>query len=128
MNMSYLSLNRLIEEFPEERETVSKLASFVKERSANGSKRTELTISKIFDLVNPKSQRVLAVILGRFVECGIFERFLRVESEGLGGIGDFPGLEDIPPVIYDIQTGRNVEVNLDQIRLIYRLNSSYRVE
>lgn len=118
--MSSVNLDTLITEFPEEKVAVEKLAAYLDSASTTGSVR-ELTVPRLYDLITPSSQRVLAKILVRLVQQGVLEQIVRVESDALGGIGDFKSITDVPPTIYDERKGYDVKVNLDNIRLIYRL-------
>lgn len=118
--MSSINLDSLISEFPEQESSVQKLAAFFEEKQDPRNVK-EFTIQRIFDIAQPVSQSVLVEILHRFAEQGIVRECIRVESEGLGGIGDFDSFEDIPPVMNDWRLGREVEVRLDQLRWIYKL-------
>jgi hypothetical protein len=118
--MSSVNLDILINEFPEEKVAVERLAAYLDSASTSGVAR-ELTVQRLYDLISPSSQRVLAKILVRLVQQGVFTQVVRVESEALGGIGDFESIVDVPPVLFDSRIGRNVDVNLDKIRLIYKL-------
>lgn len=118
--MSSANLDTLITEFPEEKDAVDRLTAYLDSASVSGYAR-ELTVQRLYDLISPSSQRVLAKILTRLVQQGIFKQVVRVESEALGGIGDYESITDIPPVIFDSRIGRNVDVSLDRVRVIYKL-------
>lgn len=119
--MSSIRLDPLIDEFPEQRASVEKLADFIDKKAEERGPAKEFTVQRIFDTVSPVSQAVLLEILQRLVEQGVLEKILRVESDAMGGIGDFHSLTEIPPVIWDSRSGHEVEVRLDQVRLIYKL-------
>ncbi|MES1983238.1 MAG: hypothetical protein V4443_12295 [Pseudomonadota bacterium] len=118
--MSSANLDTLIAEFPEEKDAVDRLARILDSKPVSGAIR-ELTVQRLYDLIHPSSQRVLAKILERLVQQGVVEQVVRVESDALGGIGDFNSIIEVPPVLFDSRTGRNIEVRFDQIRLIYKL-------
>lgn len=120
--MSSANLDLLINEFPEEKEAVDRLKRFLLSASRPESPVRELTVQRLYDVLHPSSQRVLAKILLRLVKAGVFEQIVRVESDALGGIGDFESISDVPLVLFDSRIGRNVEVRLDQIRLMYRVH------
>ncbi|HUX91726.1 MAG TPA: hypothetical protein VMV48_13665 [Gallionellaceae bacterium] len=126
--MYSINLDNLITEFPEEKIAVQKLAAFLDSASATtkatGTVR-ELTVPRIYDLIHPSSQRVLAKMLSRLVQQGIFKKIIRVESDALGGIGDFRSIEEVPTTIFDGRKGYEVKVNLENIRLIYRLERNF---
>ncbi len=119
--MSSVNLDTLITEFPEERAAVEKLAAYIDSTDVSGRARPELTVQRLYDLIKPSSQRVLAKILVRLAQEGIVKQIVRVESEARGGIGDFDSLVDVPPVIFDSRIGHDVRVSMDNVRLIYRL-------
>jgi hypothetical protein len=100
------------------------LTAYLDSASVSGYAR-ELTVQRLYDLISPSSQRVLAKILTRLVQQGIFKQVVRVESEALGGIGDYESITDIPPVIFDSRIGRNVDVSLDRVRVIYKLQQHF---
>jgi hypothetical protein len=119
--MSSVNLERLINEFPEEREAMGRLSFFLDRASCAGKNLSEITPQRMFDIVNPSSQRVLTKILVRLVDQGILEKSLRIESDSQGGIQDFKSISEIPAVIFDGRAGYEVEVRMDQIRLIYKI-------
>jgi hypothetical protein len=53
---------------------------------------------------------------------GKIKKILRVESPSLGGIGDFESIEDIPNIIEDFRTGLELEVEPENIKVLYTLN------
>ena len=119
--MSSANLELLINEFPEEQVAVERLVAFLDSASVTASYQRELTAQRLYELVQPSSQRVLAKILVRLVQKGVLKKIVRVESDGLGGIGDFESILDVPLVLFDSRVGRDVEVRPDQIHLIYKL-------
>ena len=121
--MSSISLDTLINEFPEEQAAVERLSAFLDSTSESAFVR-ELTVQRLYDLIKPSSQRVLAKILVKLVQQGVFKQVVRIESGALGGIGDFDSIVDVPLELFDDRIGRNIEVRLDQIHLIYRIDKS----
>jgi hypothetical protein len=118
--MSSIRLDPLIDEFPAERESLEKLSSFIDRKQHSTAGRTELTVERIFDVTHPSSEGVLLAILQRLVQQGVLDKVLRVQSDFLGDIGgDFHHLKEIPPVLFDSRRGIDVEVRLDQVRLVY---------
>lgn len=122
--MSSIKLDHLIKQFPEEREVFGRLQKFLDERSGECGKIVEITVQRMYDLLKPSSQRVLALLMITLVKEGIFRKLLRVESDAMGGIGDFRTVSEIPAVLFDPSIGHNIEVRLDQVKLIYRLNNA----
>lgn len=120
--MSSISLDRLISQFPEEIDAIKRLTTYINLCKESGPEIRELTVQRLFDHAKPSSQRVLAKILFKLTEHGVFEKFLRIESDALGGIGDYGSVEEIPLEIFDNRLGREIEVRLDQVRLMYRLS------
>lgn len=117
--MLLIDFGALIEEFPEEAESLRRLAVlFGSEDQAPRTK--ELTVQRVFDVARPSSQRVLLKMLHRLVQQGALEKIIRVESDALGGIGDFPSVSDVPHVMFDPRIGHEIEVRPDQLRLMYR--------
>jgi hypothetical protein len=119
--MSSASLDLLINEFPEEQVAVERLAAFLDSASSSAPYKRELTVQRLYELIKPSSQRVLAKLLTRLVEQRVFKKVVRVESDALGGIGDFESILDVPLVLFDSRMGREIEVRPDQIHLIYKL-------
>ncbi|MGK5012112.1 hypothetical protein [Janthinobacterium sp. MDB2-8] len=121
--MSSTRLNFLINEFPEEVDAISRLGDIVCDSESSEAGVREVTSQRMYDLVRPSSLRVLVRMMARAAELGVVEKSVRVESIAKGGIGDFASVSDIPPVIYDSRLGYEVEVSLEQIRLIYKVNT-----
>jgi hypothetical protein len=119
--MSSIDFGALIEEFPEEAESLQRLAVLF-DSTDNAPRTKELTVQRVFDVARPSSQRVLLKMLQRLVQQGALEKVVRVESDALGGIGDFPSVSDVPHVMFDPRIGREIEVRPDQLRLMYKFS------
>ncbi|WP_155637706.1 hypothetical protein [Burkholderia cepacia] len=119
--MSSIDFGALIEEFPEEAESLRRLATFFSSMD-NAPRARELTVQRVFDVARPSSQHVLLKMLQRLVQQGALEKVVRVESDALGGIGDFPSVSDVPHVMFDPRIGHEIEVRPDQLRLMYKVN------
>ena len=122
MSMSSIRLNSLTDEFPEETEALRNLERFIQELDdSTGSKPLVLTVQKLFDVVRPSSVRVLSAILGRLVDSDILEQKIRIESSVGGGTGEeFNSVTEIPKFVFDEQTGQEVEVRADRLKIIYK--------
>lgn len=116
--MSSNKLDFLINQFPEEGGSIDRLSCYL---DSIQSRSVELPIGRIYDLIKPSSLGVLAAILSSLEQQGIVKRVIRIESDGIGGIGDFESVTDVPKSIWDSRLGRDVEVRLDQINLLYKL-------
>jgi hypothetical protein len=114
--MSSTKLDALISEFPEEGAAIERLRAMVSEPPA-----APLTVQRLYDLMKPSSLRALALIMSRATQEGMTQKFFRVESKRMGGIGDFDKLEEIPQVIFDSRLGEEIEVQDDQVNLLYRI-------
>lgn len=123
ITMSSLNLDYLIIEFPEEKSSIKRLYEYINSSIEKGRPR-ELTVQRLFDLIQPSSLRVLAKMLQLLVNHGVFKKIVRVESDSLGGIGNYQSLTEVPSVIFDSRIGHEIEVRLDQIQVIYRLEVS----
>lgn len=118
--MSSVKLRPLIREFPEEREAVARLARFI-ETSRRPGKDRFYTFERFFDVAEPSSQRVLLGIVTRLVQQGVLKKLVRVESVAGGGIQDFDSLQDVPERLFDTRQGYEVEVQPEQVRLMFKL-------
>lgn len=120
--MSSDKFDSLIAEFPAEQDAVSRLGEHLRELCAE-SRTPELPARRAFDIAKPSSSRILAKILARFVDYGFLKAAYRVQSDSLGGIDDFPSLQEVPDVLVDWRAGdRLINVRMDQIELIYKVN------
>jgi hypothetical protein len=117
--MSSIRFDTLINEFPEERETLDKLARVIQQDNADYSE--EFTVSRLFAQTEPSSKRVLVSILQHLCDVGVLTRVVRVVSPGNGGIADFDSVADLPDEILDWRTGEMVEVEMDRVQQIYKL-------
>jgi hypothetical protein len=108
----------LIDEFPEESAAVSRLLELVREGESRPG-RKEYRANRLYDMLQPSNYRVLVQILSSAADRGMLKRSFRVLSSAGGGIGDFDSILEIPAVLYDTGTGRNVEVSKEDIELIF---------
>lgn len=120
MNMSSVRLEPLIREFPEESQALHRLKRQL-DRLQRSGKYKELTLERIYELAEPSSQRVLLHILGRLCQQGVLSEAVRVLSPTGTVIDDFPSIEDVPPTVTDWQSGRVVDVDMDLLRMIYKV-------
>lgn len=118
--MSSVKLRPLIREFPDEKEAVARLARFLDESRRPGKDRY-YTLERFFDVAAPSSQRVLLGIVSRLVQQGVLKKLVRVESVAGGGIGDYESLGEVPPSLFDTRQGVMVEVQPENVRLMYKL-------
>lgn len=118
MSKCSVSLDTLTSEFPEHELALSQFANLLRKKGQQEG--FCLTINRIYDLIEPHSITTLARILGALVDKGVLQQFVRVNSYSGGGIGDFESVIDVPMEIFDARMGCNVEVNLDQIELLYK--------
>jgi hypothetical protein len=118
--MSLIKLDFLIDEFPGELDAIERLEKFIFEISKRTNGTRDVTPSHMFDVVKPSSQRVLVKILKRIAGYGYVRKILRVNSVMKGGIGDFDSILEIPEVMMDTRLGYEIEVQPEQINLIYQ--------
>lgn len=117
MSMFLSKYDSLIAEFPEEGAAIFRLCQFLDSPGLPVS--AEFKAARLFDIAKPSSKRVLVLVLSRLVQKGLMRRFVRVESDAMGGIGDYSSASHVPPVIFDARLGIDVEVRLDQLHLMY---------
>lgn len=118
MNTSWKDFDTLISEFPEERETIKRLKERFDGDIARGA---SYPLNRMVDIARPSSDSALIYILKRMCDLGILSRIIRVESDAMGGIADFKSIDEIPLVIFDDRKGHNIEVRMDQLRVVYEL-------
>lgn len=123
--MSSPKLDHLTTEFPEESDSIHRLAKFLEKFQSDFSGGESLSVRRLFDIAHPTSQAALARILQRLVEDRVLKQIVRVESDSLGGIADFSSIVDVPPVIHDWRRDVYIEVQPDDIRLYYKLENNY---
>jgi hypothetical protein len=116
--MPSLNLDRLTAEFPTERTAVERLVNFIAEVLGRNREAT-LSMNRVMDIARPSSTLMLSRILERLVEEGVLQQIVRVESEGLGGIGDYPSVSDVPDVIHDFRRDVDVRVKPEHLHLYY---------
>lgn len=119
--MSSVKFDSLIAEFPEERQAVERLSALLDSCARSHLEYHELTIQRLFDELQPSSNRVLAKLLISAVRHGLIQRKIRVISDRKGGIGDFDSIADVPSVMFDSRIGIEIEVRPDQVQMIYRI-------
>lgn len=116
--MSLHKFDTLIDEFPEEPAAIGRLLELVHDGVSRPG-RKEYRADRLYDRLQPSNYRVLVQILSSAVDKGLLKRSFRVVSSAGGGIGDFDSIVDIPAEIYDVHTGRSVEVSQEDIELIF---------
>jgi hypothetical protein len=80
------------------------------------------TFEHLYQEVSPSSPEVLALILSELVQRGFLEKLVRVESpSNRGGIKDFTSVTDVPEKIYDWRSDREIEVQPDDLRVLFRV-------
>lgn len=125
MSMFSIMLEPLIDEFPEDVDTVRRLLDFLGSQGRKPlNKSLEFTITRLFDCAKPSSLRILTLVLSRLVDMGVLRKFVRVESDSYGGIGDFGSILDVPSRIFDSRKGISIDVRMDQIKLIYAISDN----
>ncbi len=98
-------------------ELLSHLSDFVRTKAEDD----EFTIERLREVFNTDDSLLAAEVVAIMVEKGVLEQFVRVESTlGSGGIDDFPSLLAVPEKIFDWRTQQDVDVTLDNIRIMYR--------
>ncbi len=118
MSKCSVSLDTLTSEFPEHELALRQLASLLRQKGQQDG--FCLSINRLYDLIEPQSTTTLLRILESLVDKDVLQRFVRVNSYNGGGIGDFASIVDVPVEIFDARMGCNVEVNLDQVELLYK--------
>lgn len=118
------SVKVLTEQFPGRQELIERVQSLVAQLERDQSinqKRRELTLSRLYDEIEPASTGELAKVLSILIGAGVLEKLFRVESPSLGGIDDFHSLTDIPSVIFDPHTDQELKVTPSNLKIIFRL-------
>jgi hypothetical protein len=120
--MSSDRFDTLIDEFPEETAAVRRLVDLIG-RALETPGRKEYSPNRLYDLLQPSNYRVLIQLLASASDKGLLQRSIRVSSaSGMGGIGDFDSMLDIPNQMYDSRIGRVVDVTQDQLEMIYSIH------
>jgi hypothetical protein len=110
-----MNLESLTAKYPSERQAIAKLAELL-----SSGEHKEYTLNRLSDLVHPNSVESLAGALGELVRSGELKLIVRVISPSTqGGIADFRSLDEVPDVIRDWRTDREIEVNTDDLRVVY---------
>lgn len=105
----------LIDDFPEERESLALLAKLIQ-----SDRHREMTLDHLILTLSPHSVESLVRILERLAHEGAIERSYRVESpKTKAKIEDFTSFEDIPETVYDDKTGTELQVTPRDLRVIY---------
>ena len=84
-------------------------------------KRAEYySLERLVELIEPQDRDELIVVLGQLVVSGKIKSIVRVVDPATqGGIGDFPSLNEVPPVIFDFRSGMQMEVKPEDLRFLY---------
>jgi hypothetical protein len=80
------------------------------------------TFEHLYQKVSPSSPAVFSLMLSELVQRGFLEKLVRVESpSNQGGIKDFASVSDVPDRIYDWRSDREIEVQPDNLRVLFRV-------
>jgi len=110
-----MNLESLTARYPSERQAIARLIALLSQ-----GEHKEYTLNRLIDLVRPKSTEELAAALGDLVRSGDIKLVIRVVSPSTrGGIADFASLADVPDVVHDWRSDRDVEVTPDDLRVVY---------
>lgn len=110
-----MNLESLTAKYPSESQSLRKLADLL-----TIGEHAEYTLNRLSDLVEPNSQEALAGALGELVRSGEIKLVIRVVSPSTqGGIKDFKSLADVPEVVHDWRSDRQVEVTAENLRVLY---------
>src|SRR5436190_17939418 len=110
-----MNLESLIAKYPSERKAINKLGHLM----TTGEHR-EYTLNRLSDLAEPNSIETFAGVLGELVRAGKIKLVIRVISPSTqGGIAEFTSLDEVPDVVHDWRTDRDLEVKTDDLRVVY---------
>ena len=80
------------------------------------------TFEHLYQEILPSSPTALSLIVAELVKRGLLEKLVRVESPFAGGgIKDFASVTDVPDRIYDWHSDREIEVQPDNLRVLFRV-------
>ncbi|MGK3994007.1 hypothetical protein [Sorangium sp. So ce1024] len=116
--MSSTRLSDIIDRLPGDRSASRRLVDFL-ERAPKGR---EFAIERLYEETRPPSKLDLANKLIALVQRGVLDEFVRVESVRGGGIADFPSVVDVPDVIHDVYDDRDVRVQPENVRVLYKVH------
>jgi hypothetical protein len=110
-----MNLESLTAKYPSERPAMTRLAQLI-----STGEHKEYTLNRLCDLVEPKSIENLAGALGELVRSGEIKLVIRVISPSTqGGIAEFSSIDDVPAVVHDWRSDKDVEVRTDNLRVVY---------
>ena len=107
---------QLIKMYPEEKSLVIKLQQLVEDSSS----RSEFSINRLIDKLEPNSVYILPQVLTSAVECHVLTRVFRVLSPSLIGLEDYDSITEVPSEIYDYTEGETLMITPENIELIYK--------
>lgn len=124
-SMSSINFDYLIAEFPEDSAAIQRLATFLEgKRLSKNAYPQVFSVTRMFDVVHPSSMVAFAAILSRLVEKGVLVKIFRIESDALGGIKDYPSLQEVPDTIHDWRRDIDITVTPENIRIYYKMETS----
>lgn len=118
--MSSEKLERIINKYPKDRKTISRLDGLISESTGEG-KGKEYTFEFLVHKLSPSSPEVLALILAECVQLKLISKVVRVESpSNRGGIGDFPSVTTVPSKVHDWRVDEMLAVTPEDLRVIFK--------
>ncbi|MCF7817103.1 MAG: hypothetical protein K9M54_04410 [Kiritimatiellales bacterium] len=113
MNFDFIA-NR----FPTEKESINRFTHEIETLPVGA----QLDLNRIYDVAVPRDADQFVLALGAFVSKGLLKRSFRVSSPKWGGgIAEYDSLAEIPDVIHDTRTDKNITVTSHDVSVIFSI-------
>jgi hypothetical protein len=121
-NIFVVKLLDIRSEFPDSGEAISRIEALL---TGSGGARPEYSLEHLYEVVHPKSLRIMAEILSWLTEHRYIDRIYRVVSPKSGaGLADFTSLREVPHFIVDeVDTGEEIPITDENLEIVYRLKT-----
>lgn len=116
MDTSLSKFENIIRSSPLDRSAAERFVALVADALRH---HHEYTFEHLLYALQGVAPEVLALILDDMVKSGLIRQVYRVESAQLGGIEEFPSIEDVPEEIHDWRTDQYIPVHPEDLRVVF---------
>ena len=119
MNTLSRKFESLIQSFPGAKASILELAELADSAGANG---VLLTQEKLLNALSMRPSTSTARLLKAMEDAGVLVKLVTVESpRGLGGIGEFASIDEVPQRIHDWRVDETIDVRPADIKVMYQV-------
>jgi len=104
-------------------DAAARLRAYIARIQGSDSTPVELSLERALSVSAPPSSTAFSRVIQLLIDDGTLRRAFRVCSGATrAGLKDFDSIDDVPPELYDYTIDTTVDVDLDNIMVILKIN------